>query len=179
MRDIYRLAFANPTYSQHPADEPRYVFAVQFAERIGARSIHDIGAGRQALCLAVPQGLAYFAYDLENYADGNRFTPHDSTEIDLMDGKALTFFGEGVVACLDVLEHLPESHIEIALRTLRTIAPAAAIAVSNHSDVLDGVQLHLTQKPSAWWRDMIAATGWNVTERKSHDPRAYFFEATA
>lgn len=53
--------------------------------------------------------------------------------------------------CLDVLEHLSKEELDANLKALKTFAPVGLLGIANHSDVWDGVELHLIQENSDWW----------------------------
>ena len=71
------------------------------------------------------------------------------------------------VVSIDVLEHIEPDHIADALREMRRLAPRAVCAVANMSDihVVDGVptELHLIQRPPAWWAELVEALGGRAT----------------
>ena len=57
--------------------------------------------------------------------------------------------------CMDVLEHIDPEEIDKNLAHLAKHAPKALYGIANHSDVWDGVELHLIQQPAIWWFEKL------------------------
>lgn len=67
-----------------------------------------------------------------------------------------------VVCALDVLEHVEPSAIAVSFENLRAhVAPLGEmlITIGDHSDVIDGVELHRTRKTFAQWRELFESYG--------------------
>ena len=58
--------------------------------------------------------------------------------------------------CLDVLEHIDKSDLDENLKALSKFAPVGLLGIANHSDVWDGVELHLIQEGSTWWNEILS-----------------------
>lgn len=58
--------------------------------------------------------------------------------------------------CMDVLEHIPPEEIDATLQALVNLAPVSLYGIANHSDVIDGVELHLIQEDSKWWKAKLS-----------------------
>lgn len=56
---------------------------------------------------------------------------------------------------MDVLEHIAPEDIDKQLEVLSKHAPKALYGIANHSDVWDGVELHLIQQPAIWWFEKL------------------------
>ena len=56
---------------------------------------------------------------------------------------------------LDFLEHIEKKYIDDILTTFRDLSPYCIIAVANHSDIINGVQLHLIQENNDWWKSKL------------------------
>lgn len=65
--------------------------------------------------------------------------------------------------CTDVLEHLPEDKVGLALEAIRQRTERAAyIQVDTAADIFGAkmeppVRLHLTVQPAEWWHEMVAS----------------------
>ena len=57
--------------------------------------------------------------------------------------------------CMDVLEHIDPEEIDQNLAKLSRHADKALYGIANHSDIWDGVELHLIQQPAAWWFEKL------------------------
>jgi len=72
-----------------------------------------------------------------------------------------------LVVCHDVLEHLTEADAPVALDNLaKHTGKFASIAIANHSDVWNGHELHLNNKPIGWWKPLLEER-WHVLEAES------------
>ena len=64
------------------------------------------------------------------------------------------------VLCLDVMEHVPEAHVDEVLGEIFGLARKFVYLViftdKARKHLPDGRNCHLTQKPAAWWDDRIA-----------------------
>lgn len=65
--------------------------------------------------------------------------------------------------CMDVLEHLSKSDVEVAIKGIVDKSTTSIIGIANHSDVFDGVELHLIQQDSDWWYNLLSQYTKHVT----------------
>ena len=56
----------------------------------------------------------------------------------------------------DVLEHIERSDVEEILRLSSRISPVALFGLANHSDIIEGIELHIIQEDENWWLDLLA-----------------------
>ena len=178
--EIYNRAFAVPKYCNPEPHEPRFDYAVQWILKLQAQSILDIGSGRggllQRLMIDVPQAKLS-SCDLANYHKLN--VPFKAVGLTAIPGQAwLSRQRSDVTACLDVLEHLPKDEILAVLYHISLAAKHAVITVSNHSDVINGEELHLIRDvPAYWWRS-ISNAFWIADARLLNEGRTYAFMAS-
>lgn len=64
--------------------------------------------------------------------------------------------------CSDVLEHLSYEDLDSVLPKMKESSPVALFGIANHSDIINGVELHLIQKNSDWWRSKFLEHYTNV-----------------
>jgi 2-polyprenyl-3-methyl-5-hydroxy-6-metoxy-1,4-benzoquinol methylase len=64
--------------------------------------------------------------------------------------------------CSDVLEHLSYSDLDSVLPKLKKASPIALFGIANHSDIIEGIQLHLIREDSVWWSDKLSLHYANV-----------------
>lgn len=60
-----------------------------------------------------------------------------------------------VLINLDFLEHIEEKYIDDILTTFHDLSKYCIISIANHSDILNGVELHLIQKNNDWWKSKL------------------------
>ena len=163
-REIYREAFRDPKYCSEP-NAPRYHFAKDCFRRWGVKTIMDIGAGRHHLRDILGDDFIYHSTNVDTHlGDFDLTKPHSDV------------FGKWqAVACLDVLEHLEQNKVGIAIDNLRYASKRAVICVSNHSSVPHGVELHLTQQDGDWWEKQIGRR-FDIVDKDLSHPRSYFYQ---
>ena len=58
--------------------------------------------------------------------------------------------------CHDVLEHIPEERVHLAIANIRAhCRGAASFTIANHPDHRDGFDLHVTKRSFEWWQARI------------------------
>lgn len=85
--------------------------------------------------------------------------------------------------CADVMEHLPEPHICNVLQSIRMrTSTLGCFLISWGEDdcgKLIGQELHITKRPSEWWREQFRRTGWELISHGPGDrPQKEFFFVT-
>lgn len=58
--------------------------------------------------------------------------------------------------CMDVLEHIPIKFIDDTIDALSTFSNVAFLGIANHSDVINGVELHEIQESNKWWFEKLS-----------------------
>jgi SAM-dependent methyltransferase len=81
--------------------------------------------------------------------------------------------------CCDVMEHLPESEVDAALRAIRAATDTSVFMIANHVSTHLGHELHLTQQPPEWWQAKLQAVFRDVerlpyVRRRWRDPDVVF-----
>jgi hypothetical protein len=113
---------------------------VELAEKIGAKSISDYGAGRCNLKKKMDElGWSNFEY-----------YPYDPVFPEYGDPKEAD-----LVCCIDVLEHIEPQYLDAVLKDLKRITSKMGF-LTVHSGpaakiLSDGRNAHLVQKPASWW----------------------------
>ena len=60
-----------------------------------------------------------------------------------------------ILVCTDVFEHLDKSFIEDVIKICSEISTYSILAIANHSDILNGVELHTIQENNVYWENII------------------------
>ena len=81
-----------------------------------------------------------------------------------------------VLINLDFLEHIEEKYIDIILETFHNLSPYCIISIANHSDCLDGIELHLIQKNNKWWKTKLEKNFNIISFNDNGKDTLYFYE---
>jgi len=128
---------------------------LNYATRIGARSICDYGCGEGTLKPALERlGFRGFIGEYDPGMPGVRQNLPKPAQL---------------LACTDVLEHIEPDRLDAVLRHQFNVAELGAfftIATRPANKILpDGRNAHLIQESPAWWLDKLRATGWEIDEK--------------
>lgn len=81
--------------------------------------------------------------------------------------------------CSDVLEHLSYNDLDSVLPKLKKASPVALFGLANHSDIIEGIELHLIREDSVWWLDKLSLHYANVNLLgQLFDNRFFFIECS-
>lgn len=154
LSSAYEGIFTNISwYNNHSQTEMRYLKALHFLKKYNVSSVLDIGSGRGNFLRLIKNNydtIFINSCDFKNFHNLD-FVEHYDADIRI-DVPAIK---TDIVTCLDVLEHLPKDDIDAAIANMKKIAKFFVFSVSNHSDVIDGKELHLTQINFENWKNLI------------------------
>jgi 2-polyprenyl-3-methyl-5-hydroxy-6-metoxy-1,4-benzoquinol methylase len=180
--DIYTSAFSNNKYSSD--HNPQYDWVIDKLKSKFIQSdiftIIDIGSGRGHLLKLIHK---YFpnaiitSVDLKNFHNLEFVKDFQICNItSTADRDTLLRNKYDVLINLDFLEHIEEIYIDDIIETFNKLSPYCIIAVANHSDIFDGIQLHLIQNDSKWWRSKLEKV-FNISYFKENEQKTlYFYE---
>ncbi len=139
-------------YNFYDNTKNKYVDA--FAKNIKGR-ILDAGCGEGIhLKRLLLNGCDVFGVEISEvcYDKFLKDLPCENTDILSYTKKHIKYDG---VICMDVLEHIDPSEVEETVSQLSKSAPQAMFGIANHSDVLNGVELHLIREDRSWWVNLL------------------------
>lgn len=114
----------------------------EWCTELGCRTVLDYGCGTESLRLTLPRGIGYAGYD-----------PAVTGKFDLPKGEY------DMVACIDVMEHVEEEHVESVLDQIFDVAEKAVyflISCTPAKAILpDGRNAHITIKEAGEWFDLL------------------------
>lgn len=171
---VYNMAFSQPTYSNEEHIQYKYVQDTIKQLALKTNNIIEIGSGRgQNLqkCLDnksnIPN-MTLTAVDLNNYhnLEIDKFIKCD---LSIAEQRAIVQSSGpyDILICTDVFEHLNESFIEDVVAMCSGLASNSIIAIANHPDIQNGVELHTIQKDSSWW-DTLLKKYFTIVEKSIH-----------
>lgn len=158
--EVYTNTFANIQYSNHYHVQYDNVLErlANIYNKDSYFSVIDVGSGRGQLIKNIKDNYPnseITSVDLNQFHNENivEFIKCDlSVETDR---QKLLEKSYDVVTCTDVLEHLDESFIEEVIQMLSKLAKHSILAIANHSDIWNGIELHTIQKDCDWWTRLI------------------------
>lgn len=150
---IYDNIYATvKNYNFYDDIKNKYVDA--FAKLIDGKIV-DAGCGEGIhLKRLLTKGYDVFGIEISEVCCENflKNMPHENIDILSYCNKGKKFDG---LICMDLLEHIDPSQIEETVESLSGIAPTAFFGIANHSDIINGVELHLIRQDSLWWSGLI------------------------
>ena len=156
MKDIYDKMFDNPNYNK--PGQIQYTFVKNECVKRKPSSILDIGSGRGNFLREVHQVLPetkIHSCDLDNYHNLD-FVDSFQT-INLCEEKDVIKGKYDMVTCLDCLEHLTYDAINGVIEKIANVTIHNAIfTIANHSDIINGVELHLIREGTVYWNNLLS-----------------------
>lgn len=159
-KSVYESAFSNITYSAE--HHIQYDYVLEKLQTIFVPTdtfeVIDIGSGRGKLISMILEhfpNVTITSVDLKKFND---ITVHSFIECDLSkheDRVKLLAKKYDVLLCMDVLEHLHKSFIQDIFSLFSKLSNRAIISIANHSDIVNGVELHTIQESYPWWNNLI------------------------
>jgi cyclopropane fatty-acyl-phospholipid synthase-like methyltransferase len=178
---VYNNAFSNTQYSN--SHHIQYDYVTQNIEKLNLNTnrIIDIGSGRGQLI----RSLNHKKDKLSNYSitsvDLNMYHSENVDNFIRCDlsspvqREALLEKQFDILTCTDVLEHLDKSFIEDVLRLYSNLSTYSILAIANHSDIIDGVELHTIQQNDTWWENYILKYFSIVDKQTFYNGRLYMY----
>lgn len=155
-KEVYKNLFKNLNWYNSDVDCYNYKYVINELNKINKfSSILDIGTGRGNLVKLILKhypNIKISTSDIENFhnIDVNFY------KIDLTDINSLKNIEKhDIITCTDVLEHLPENNIKNVIEAFSKKCKFAIFTIANHSEVINGVELHLIQKDLDFWQKII------------------------
>lgn len=156
-RSMYDAAFSNPTYNIRNESEISVNLSMRAAMKTDCKTIIDVGSGRGVFLKEIhniKNDVKIVSLDLNNYhnLDFVEFHKFNFSNCETFEIKEKY----DLLTCMDVLEHVDKLIIEESIRFLSKLAKTAVLGIANHSDIIDGVELHLIQENAEWWTELLS-----------------------
>lgn len=152
--NIYDTIFATDENYGEPV-EYKLKIILEWAKKNRFKSILDVGCGaghylkllsKNKIKVKGLEPSKYVVKTLESY---------DVINDDIL-GQAKKGKKWEALICMDVLEHIKLSEINDNVKALASLSDRALIGIANHSDKWRGIQLHLIQQDSSWWKSLLS-----------------------
>jgi cyclopropane fatty-acyl-phospholipid synthase-like methyltransferase len=155
-KDVYEKAFSVPDYNSGGSQSRQYEFICSLVRKHKPTTLIDVGSGRgNALKMVHNENpdTTIDTLDLQNFHNLPFVRQHYNGDI-TVDGMKETG-NYDMVICTDFLEHIQLNYIDIVLSDISKHGNRFVFTVANHSDVLNGTELHLIQEDMSWWTNLI------------------------
>lgn len=177
---VYSDAFNDATYSND--HHIQYDFALDEITKIISNktdffSLIDIGSGRGQLISSVKQ--TFINANITS-VDVNKFNDIDvnfiKCDLSIEDNRNnLTCAKYDILSCTDVFEHLDKSFIEDVVRICSKLSSTVILAIANHSDIINNIELHTIQENDLWWDSQLIKY-FDIEQKQIHyDGRLYMY----
>lgn len=177
---VYTDAFSQPQYSAQ--DHVQYHYATDLLEQLALPSFKliDVGSGRGQLIqrIRARHPAAHItSADLDRFHDVqvDEFVRCDLSVAADRERLGGTY---NVLTCTDVLEHLDKSYVDAVLARFAALAGLSVLAIANHSDVMNGVELHTIQEDHHYWEGLLSRHFEILDRRYMYDGRLYMYVVT-
>jgi hypothetical protein len=174
-KKIYESSFSDRGYNVHDDSELRFQYVLNFLKDKNFNNVIDIGSGRGNLIKVLKQhnnNINIVSTDLKKFHDFD--IPF--YEINLCDRDNFKMFKEKqfeLLTCLDVLEHIEKKCVDYVLYKFSLISEYSVLTIANHSDVLNGVELHVIQENMTFWLPYLNKYFEVVDQREHYNGRLY------
>ena len=177
--NVYENSFSDPNYNLHPNTEFRFQLVYEFIKKNKVESMIDIGSGRGNVIdyiLTNHPNINITSCDLKKFHDFDV----DFIQINLCDNENVKIDNKyDLLTCLDVLEHLEKTCVDNVLRLFSNISKHSLITIANHSDIKNGVELHIIQENMGYWSPIIEKYFQINNVDTKYDGRLYLLELTS
>lgn len=174
----YNKLFATYGYNNHTHREPRFLFVLHNLQKFNLKSLIDIGTGSGdflEVLQKIKPSASLTAVDLNNYHNLNHIS-HITADLTQESSRDMVIGEYEVLTCLDCLEHFEEQFINDIFGMFTRLSDLFLFSIANHSDIINGVELHLIQKNSVWWTNKLSAYFDIVYFESMYDDRLYLYK---
>lgn len=156
-KNTYKTLFNTETYSIHNSTEYRYQLVLDYLKNNNVKKLIDISSGRGVMLGLIKEqfpNIEIVSTDLEKFHNIDVSKFH---EVDLSKEETLFDVDEkfDLLTCLDVLEHLDKSFIDKVFKWFSRISKHQIMTIANHSEIMNGVEIHTIQEDMSYWRPVI------------------------
>ena len=156
-KEVYDDVFSHERYNADSIDaNPSYKMIKEWLTNNTGKTLIDVGCGRGLIAERITEDfpeLEVSTADLGTY----HALSTEHFEIDMAgEGKEKITKVYDFLISNGVLEHLDVKDLGLSIEWLSNICEKAFIMTANHADSYAGHKLHITNKPEAFWTELIS-----------------------
>lgn len=176
-KKTYEKSFKNDSYNLHSDQEFRFQYVINTLHKIKIDNLIDISSGRGNLINLIKNfnpEINITSTDLKKFHNYDvPFFELNLCEPDTFKNISPNKFD--LLTCLDVMEHIESHCVEQVVNFFSKISKFSILTIANHSDVLDGVELHLIQENLNYWVPIIQKYFVILDQQEHYNGRLYLF----
>lgn len=176
-KKIYENSFKSDRYNLHPDEEFRFQYVLNFIKKNNFKSLIDVGTGRGNLINVVKQAdntIDILSSDLKKFHNFDvPFVEINLCDESVFDSYSVKHFD--ILTCLDVMEHIEKKCVENILSKFAKISKYSVLTIANHSDILNGVELHVIQENLSYWLPILKKYFEVIDQQEYYNGRLYLF----
>jgi 2-polyprenyl-3-methyl-5-hydroxy-6-metoxy-1,4-benzoquinol methylase len=155
--NTYRHLFKNEKWYNSDLQCYNYKYIIEELNKNNQfNSVLDVGSGRGNIIRLIRSqypDIKISTSDIENFHNINDLPFY---KIDLNYPESLKNIQKhDVIICSDVMEHVEEKNVNEIFKLFSEKCDTAIFTIANHTEVLNGVELHLIQKDFSFWKAEI------------------------
>jgi hypothetical protein len=154
-KEIYEQSFSDSKYNLHPDTEFRFNMVYDYINTNNVNTLVDISSGRGNIIKHIitnHPNIEILSCDLKKFHDYDV----EFIEIDLCDKNTFKITKKyDLLTCLDVLEHIGKECVDDILYFFSRISKHSLVTIANHSDIQNGIELHVIQENMEYWTPLI------------------------
>lgn len=151
---IYQM---DGSYNYEPID--KIEFLLKLLEKYPKNvNIIDVGCGKGHYSRAlIKDGFKKIVgVEISSFCSQNFLTDIEHTNADFLEySREILTNQYDICLCMDVLEHIEPVNIDTFLSNIHRISKECILGIANHSDIIEGVELHLIRENSNWWKEKL------------------------
>ena len=180
--DIYEKSFNVTDYSNEYHFQYSYMLDI-LQKKYNSNdqfSVIDIGSGRGQLIKLIMTNFPNSKITSVDLKKFHKYDIHEFISCDLSkaaDRDNVTG-NYDVLLSTDVFEHLDKTFINDVINMCSRLSSTCLFAIANHSDILNGIELHTIQESMEWWNNVLSSS-FKIDICESHSTnRLYTFQCS-
>lgn len=167
MKEIYDNLYRTADYNEPniTGNSEKWNLILPIIQQISPTNAVDLGCGRgYYLNKMLELKIDSFGVEFSGECCGTHLKnlPHECIDIDSFCSGVKDKYD--MALCMDVLEHLDPRAINESIKRISAVSRDAIFGISNHSDIMAGIELHQIQQPADYWKTILSESYGHVEQ---------------